>query len=58
VFIVALAIFVLRGIWLIPKMWRAIGALLTRIAKLFGKGTKAPPLEGVKVTFGRESIEG
>tara|TARA_Y100000588_G_scaffold137901_1_gene151638 strand:+ start:412 stop:588 length:177 start_codon:yes stop_codon:yes gene_type:complete len=58
VFIVGFEIFALRGIWLIPKLWRAIRAPFTRIAKLFGKGTKAPPLEGVKVTFGRESIEG
>ena len=58
-FIVALAIFVLRGIWLIPKMWRAIRTLFRKIAKLFGRETaEVPPLEGVRVTLGRKSIDG
>ena len=53
-----MVLFILLAIWLIPKLWRAIRALFARIAKLFGKETEAPPLDGVKVTFGRKSIEG
>lgn len=58
VFVGGLVLFVLLAIWLIPKLWKAIPALFARIAKLFGKETETPPLDGVKVTFGRKSIEG
>ena len=58
VFVGGLVLFVLLAIWLIPKLWRAIRALFARIARLFGKDTESPPLEGVRVTLGRKSIEG
>jgi len=58
VFVGGLVLFVLLAIWLIPKPWRAIRALFARIARLFGKDTESPPLEGVRVTLGRKSIEG
>jgi len=58
VFVGGLVLFVLLAIWLIPKLWRAIRALFARIARLFGKETESPPLEGVRVTLGRKSIEG
>lgn len=59
VFIGVLVVFVLLAIWLIPKLWRAIRFLFKKIAKFFGKETaEEPPLEGVRVTLGRKSIEG
>lgn len=58
VFIGVLVAFILLAIWLLPKLWRAIRALFAKIAKLFGKETESPPLEGVRVTLGRKSIEG
>lgn len=58
VFIGLLAIFILVAIWLLPKLWRAIRALFARIARLFGRNTPEPALSGVRVTFGRKSIEG
>jgi hypothetical protein len=59
VFIGVLVVFILLAIWLIPKLWRAIRFLFKKIAKLFGKETaEEPPLEGVRVTLGRKSIEG
>ncbi|MGB0632559.1 MAG: DUF4126 domain-containing protein [Alphaproteobacteria bacterium] len=58
VFVGALVLFILLAIWLIPKLWHAIRALFARIARLFGKETESPPLEGVRVTLGRKSIEG
>lgn len=56
VFIGMLVVFILLAIWLLPKLWRAIRALFAKIAKLFGKETETPPLEGVRVTLGRKSI--
>ena len=58
VFVGGLVLLVLLAIWLIPKLWKAIPALFALIAKLFGKEAETPPLDGVKVTFGRKSIEG
>ena len=59
VFIGVLVVFILLAIWLIPKLWRAIRFLFKKIAKMFGKETAdEPPLEGVRVTLGRKSIEG
>tara|TARA_B110000483_G_scaffold231699_1_gene298374 strand:- start:184 stop:561 length:378 start_codon:yes stop_codon:yes gene_type:complete len=56
VFIGVLVVFILLAIWLLPKLWRAIRNLLAKIARLFGKKTELPPLEGVRVTLGRKSI--
>ncbi|MFT5488285.1 MAG: hypothetical protein ACI9JL_003543 [Paracoccaceae bacterium] len=56
VFIGVLVVFILLAIWLLPKLWRAIRMLFSKIAKLFGKKTEEPPLEGVRVTLGRKSI--
>jgi hypothetical protein len=56
VFIGVLVVFILLAIWLLPKLWRAIRMLFSKIARLFGKETEAPPLEGVRVTLGRKSI--
>ncbi len=58
VFIGALVAFILLAIWLLPKLWRAIKALFAKIVRLFGKKTEVPPLDGVRVTLGRKSIEG
>ena len=35
-FLVLLAVFVLTAIWLMPKLWRAIGRLFRRIGQFFG----------------------
>jgi hypothetical protein len=56
VFIGVLVVFILLAIWLLPKLWRAIRNLFAKIARLFGKKTELPPLEGVRVTLGRKSI--
>ena len=56
VFIGVLVVFILLAIWLLPKLWRAIRMLFSKIARLFGKETETPPLEGVRVTLGRKSI--
>lgn len=56
VFIGALVLFILVAIWLLPKLWRGVRALFARIGRLFGREPAAPPLEGVRVTFGRKSI--
>ena len=53
-----IVLFILLAIWLLPKLWRAIRALFARIARLFGRGAPEPALSGVRVTFGRKSIEG
>ena len=58
VFIGGLVVFILLAIWLLPKLWRAIRFLFAKIARLFGKETDSPPLEGVRVTLGRKSIGG
>ncbi len=56
VFIGVLVVFILLAIWLLPKLWPAIRMLFSKIARLFGKETETPPLEGVRVTLGRKSI--
>jgi len=56
VFIGVLVVFILLAIWLLPKLWRAVRMLFSKIARLFGKETETPPLEGVRVTLGRKSI--
>jgi hypothetical protein len=56
VFIGVLVVFILLAIWLLPKLWHAIRTLFAKIARLFGKKTELPPLEGVRVTLGRKSI--
>jgi hypothetical protein len=56
VFIGVLVVFILLAIWLLPKLWRAIRMLFSKIARLFGKETETPPFEGVRVTLGRKSI--
>jgi len=43
---------------LIPKLWHAIRFLFAKIARLFGKETDPPTLEGVRVTLRRKSIGG
>ena len=58
VFIGLLVLFILLAIWLLPKLWRAVRALFARIARLFGRDAPEPVLSGVRVTFGRKSIEG
>lgn len=58
VFVGGLVVFILLAIWLIPKLWRSIRVLFSKIARLFGKETDPPPLDGVRVTLGRKSIEG
>ena len=58
VFIGLLVLFILLAIWLLPKLWRAVRALCARIARLFGRDAPEPALSGVRVTFGRKSIEG
>lgn len=57
-FIGALVLFLLAAIWILPRLWRAVRALFSRIARLFGRRSEPPPLEGVRVTLGRKSIEG
>jgi len=37
-FLVALALFIVLVIWLLPKLWRGIKALFRRISRLFGGG--------------------
>ncbi len=44
VFLVLLAIFILLMIWLLPKVWRGIKLLATRIKQLFAPRQAAPPL--------------
>lgn len=58
VFIGALVLFLLAAIWILPRLWRAIRALFARIGRLLGRQPAPSPLEGVRVTFGRKSIEG
>lgn len=38
VFLAALAIFTLFLVWLLPRLWRGIKALFSRLARLFGGG--------------------
>jgi len=44
-FLLALVLFILLMVWLLPKLWRGIKALFARIARLFGGGkeAEAPP---------------
>ncbi len=42
-FLVALLVFVLLMAWLLPKLWRGINAVASRIARFFGGGKQAPP---------------
>ena len=42
-FLAALVIFVLFIAWLLPKLWRGIKAVASRIARFFGGGKPAPP---------------
>jgi len=58
VFVGGLVVFILLAIWLIPKLWHAIRFLFAKIARLFGKKTDPPTLEGVRVTLRRKSIGG
>jgi len=44
VFLVLLAIFILLMIWLLPKVWRGIKLLATKIKQLFTPRQAAPPL--------------
>ena len=44
VFLVLLAIFILLMIWLLPKVWRGIKLLATKIKQLFTPQQAAPPL--------------
>lgn len=43
VFVVALVVFILLLIWLLPKIWRGIRFLFSKLGELFG-GKKAEPL--------------
>ena len=48
VFLACLAAFVVLLIWLLPKVWRGIKALGTKIAALFGRRPPGPaPIEGL-----------
>ena len=42
-FLAALAVFILLMAWLLPKLWRGIKAVASRIARFFGGGKQAPP---------------
>ncbi len=44
VFLVLLAIFILLMIWLLPRVWRGIKLLATKIKQLFTPRQTAPPL--------------
>jgi len=44
VFLVLLAIFILLMIWLLPRVWRGIKLLATKIKQLFTPQQAAPPL--------------
>jgi Domain of unknown function (DUF4126) len=41
VFLVALAIFIVLAIWLLPKLWRALKSIYTRLNHAFDGGTAA-----------------
>lgn len=56
VFLGALVLFVLIAIWLLPRLWRALRALFDRIARLFGRNSRQPPLSGVRMTMGRKRL--
>lgn len=43
VFLVALALFFLLLIWLLPKLWRGIRGVLARIGRFFGGARQATP---------------
>jgi len=46
VFLIFLALFVGLLIWLLPKLWRGIKAVVAKIAALFNRsGSKPPPLQ-------------
>lgn len=42
-FLAALTVFILLIAWLLPKLWRGIKAVASRIARFFGGGKQAPP---------------
>ncbi len=43
VFLAGLVVFILLVAWLLPKLWRGIKAVASRIARFFGGGKQAPP---------------
>ncbi len=43
VFLAGLVVFILLVAWLLPKLWRGIKAVASRIARFFGGGKRAPP---------------
>ncbi len=44
-FLAALVVFIVLMAWLLPKLWRGIKAVASRIARFFGGGKQAPPEE-------------
>ncbi len=42
-FLAALAGFIILMVWLLPKLWRGIKAVVSRIARFFGGGKQASP---------------
>lgn len=50
-FLVALGLFVLLAIWLIPKIWRGIVAVFARLRALFGGQARAPASENAREMF-------
>ena len=50
-FLVALGLFVLLAIWLIPKIWRGIVAVFARLRALFGSQARAPASENARDVF-------
>lgn len=42
-FLAALVVFILLIAWLLPKLWRGIKAVASRIARFFGGGKQSPP---------------
>ena len=43
-FLACLAVFVLLLIWLLPKLWRGIKTIFTKLAALFGRSEKSGPV--------------
>ena len=41
-FLIALALFILLLIWLLPKLWRGIKSVFSAIGRLFGGGKREP----------------
>lgn len=42
-FLIALVLFIMLGIWLLPKIWKGIKKVFNTIIRLFSKKTDSPP---------------